>query len=124
MGGEDILSRLIRDYTPIADSTLNDNAFVHLCFALRNMYAVNQFLNIKGGYQRFLLDLRIPELLFEKDDADKGTPERGKSKAKRNSTGTIYNSKTVTPHKNIFNDPTLMTPKRINDSESEFAVKI
>eukprot|EP00122_Pirum_gemmata_P007433 Pgem_evm1s6825 len=90
MGGEDILSRLIRDYTPIADSTLNDNAFVHGVF----VFCVKKYVRFKGGYQRFLLDLPIPELLFEKDDADKDTPERGKSKAKRNSTGTIYNPKT------------------------------
>eukprot|EP00122_Pirum_gemmata_P012157 Pgem_evm1s11287 len=143
MGGEDILSRLIRDYAPIADSTTMRLFMECLCFALRNMYAVNQFLNIKkvddlqsiaqfrkrrdnttdkGGYQRFLLNLPIPELFFEKDDSDKDTPERGKSKTKRNSTGTIYSSKTVTPHKNLFNEPTNMTPKRIHDSESEFSV--
>eukprot|EP00122_Pirum_gemmata_P001428 Pgem_evm1s1279 len=104
MGGEDILSRLIRDYTPIADSTLNDN-FLNIkkvddLQSIAQLRKRRENTTGKGGYQRFVLDLPIPELLFEKDDADKDTPERGKSKAKKNSTGTIYNSKTVTPHKN------------------------
>eukprot|EP00122_Pirum_gemmata_P003468 Pgem_evm1s3136 len=146
MGGEDILSRLIRDYSPIADSVSMRLFMEHLSFALRNMYAVNQFIEIKnvdnlmsikkrnhatakGGYQRFLLNLPIPEFytVLSRDNTNADDINDSETtlvlfkirKRKKNSTDHVLIPKIVAEHSSLFLTPTKMTPRKISQ---EFSV--